>query len=410
MRLEMPSMTLQSLATETPIFSRESEQALAMASTRPAICAILTAVAQRCADVDEEAAGRASSLLSSLAVQSDAHAVFERTIEEILQAAGSITNSASWSCSSGAQRSALTLVLARCIGKGGQLRQHIASACNSHIVRGGADYETLCPVIICGGPVSLHELIHVCKPLLATAEHVLTSCGEQKQRLRAVACCREVWQCALGRWPEQLDAHLQPSSEARLFAAVVVNTVVNTVLLDPVGKVRLTAMRMVQQIAQSHILDRKEMYNLAIMKARDKDKETRCTAMGTLMLLEGNDEQHGSPNKGDSLLAQQLNAMEVNQLIVHGMAGPHSTASTRTLAQRAFQSYLHKHRGQPAKVLADLQALEQRGVYEELFGTLDDSLMAEVYAAAFPETQQATEDEEMQKDDVGDEMDFEGAF
>lgn len=183
--------------------------------------------------------------------------------------------------------------------------------------------------------------------------------------------------------------------------AALMNAAVDTVLYDSVGKVRRAGLRLLQEAAPH--LPPGEVLKLALVKARDKDKETRRMAFRIIGPFVGAMSDSGDPGagaggrgrsrKGECGEAPEDSAYECNELppvlqtaeavdvLVHQAFAPDGTADMRRVAQRVFWSFVIGHVPDPAAALRSLGVMSKLGVYEALLQARAD----ELYGAQFDE-------------------------
>ena len=369
------------LAAEMPLFGPSSEHALLRTApppaVRPAACAIFTVVMRRCAELDEDAADRGVRLLAQtlLVPGADARSL-QAVIEEVLEGVGRVAAAKEVEAIL-TQRCSLTRLLERAVALGGSLRPIVVSAVLAHGARAGSSFETICPAVLCNGSPSLLELVEISERLLKTLARMLASCHDQKVRLRAVACADGVWERAASRWPEEMDECAQPTNGAMDLAANVINATVATVLYDPVAKLRLSAIRGLPKLAVA--LKSAQVLKLAILKARDRDKDVRKVGLEVMATL----------SDGGAQGLSGLSASQVQQVLVHGIGGASANEQTRALARKTFWEFMFaKHDVGPAGALAELQAMSQLPLIEPL---LREGHCVETFAAAFPEANERGE-------------------
>lgn len=377
----------------------------AAGSLRPAMCKVFTTCMQRFAELDDAAAARGAAHLL-LAVQDErAAGVLHGVIIEVLEAIGSVRTCSGKTASEQAaegQRDAIILLLQYAVTAGGLLQSTVAAAVATHAGHLGANFEQICPTVLIGGSRSVAALVDLVEPesssaaddvpdgrgqrLLGYCAVVMSSCADPSSRLRAVACCAQLWTCAQSKWAAEFAGSTQYSEHATDLAVAVVNSIVRTVLYDPIGKVRAAATAALLALAPA--LKPQEVLKLVALKCRDKDKDTRRHAMRVMAAISPADAagtRTGSSGPGGALVASlgaQLSAAQLQALVLHGMEGAAATESSQALVRASFWGYVLHHQGRVAKTLAELCVLEQRDLYEPL---LREGLIEETFAAAFPE-------------------------
>jgi hypothetical protein len=375
------------------------------AAGRPAMCKVFTTCMQRFAELDDAAAARGAAHLL-LAVQDDCAAgVLHGVIIEVLEAIGSVRTCSGKTASEQAavgQRDAIILLLQCAVTAGGLLQRTVAAAVATHAGHLGADFEQICPTVLTGGTRSVAALVDLVEPasssaaddapdlgqrLLGTCAGVMSSCADPSSRLRAVACCAQLWTCAQSKWAAEFAGSTQYSEHATDLAVAVVNSIVRSVLYDPVGKVRAAATAALLALAPA--LKPQEVLKLVALKCRDKDKDTRRHAMRVIAAIAPAADAAAGTRTGGSgslglgaSLGAQLSAAQLQALVLHGMEGAAATESSQVLVRASFWGYVLHHQGRVAKTLAELCVLEQRDLYEPL---LREGLIEETFAAAFPE-------------------------
>lgn len=381
-----------------PLFTSSCEPALSALPTRAACCAVFTACMQRHAEVDDAAAERGAALLSKqvAAQPADGLHVLKQLLLEVFEGAGRAALCGK-AVNDGAlqQREALVLLLQHSMACGGLLLSAVSHAAAGHSARLGADFENICPTVLCGGARSVRQLVALialppaaaspsASPssglLLDSCKVVLGSCAEHKERLRAVACCAQVWACAACKWPEELtECAAEHAEDAMDLAAEVVNSIVHTSLYDTVGKLRCAATTVLLTLAPA--LKPQEVLKLATLKIRDKDTATRRQAMRVMAALVPSVDG-GSGGAGDgSGLGSQLTPEQLQTLVLHGSDGVAATEDSKALAKASFWGHIIKHQERVGEALAQLRVLEQRGLYEPL---LMGGHIEETFAVAFP--------------------------
>ena len=377
----------------------------AAGSLRPAMCKVFTTCMQRFAELDDAAAARGAAHLL-LAVQDErAAGVLHGVIIEVLEAIGSVRTCSGKTASEQAaegQRDAIILLLQFAVTAGGLLQSTVAAAVATHAGHLGANFEQICPTVLIGGSRSVAALVDLVEPesssaaddvpdgrgqrLLGYCAVVMSSCADPSSRLRAVACCAQLWTCAQSKWAAEFAGSTQYSEHATDLAVAVVNSIVRTVLYDPIGKVRAAATAALLALAPA--LKPQEVLKLVALKCRDKDKDTRRHAMRVMAAISPADAagtRTGSSGPGGALVASlgaQLSAAQLQALVLHAMEGAAATESSQALVRASFWGYVLHHQGRVAKTLAELCVLEQRDLYEPL---LREGLIEETFAAAFPE-------------------------
>ena len=377
------------------------------AAGRPAMCKVFTTCMQRFAELDDAAAARGAAHLL-LAVQDDCAAgVLHGVIIEVLEAIGSVRTCSGKTASEQAavgQRDAIILLLQCAVTAGGLLQRTVAAAVATHAGHLGADFEQICPTVLTGGTRSVAALVDLVEPasssaaddapdlgrgqrLLGSCAGVMSSCADPSSRLRAVACCAQLWTCAQSKWAAEFAGSTQYSEHATDLAVAVVNSIVRSVLYDPVGKVRAAATAALLALAPA--LKPQEVLKLVALKCRDKDKDTRRHAMRVIAAIAPAADAAAGTRTGGSgslglgaSLGAQLSAAQLQALVLHGMEGAAATESSQVLVRASFWGYVLHHQGRVAKTLAELCVLEQRDLYEPL---LREGLIEETFAAAFPE-------------------------
>ena len=236
-----------------------------------------------------------------------------------------------------------------------------------------------------------------------------------------VACCTKLWADAAAKWPE-LGASASPSEHATDLAAALVNTMLRTCLYDPVGRLRAAAMAALLPLSQA--LKAEEVLKLAVLKCRDKDKDTRRHALRVMAALarqtadsehaqaslagDADEQQDAAGEVGSGGLGRQLSVKQLQALVLHGTCGPAATEASRALASASFRDHLVEHQGRAAAALAELRVLEQIELYEPL---LRDGPIEELFAMAFPAAAggaDAADDAAFEvEDELGDEVEDE---
>ena len=378
----------------------------AAGSLRPAMCKVFTTCMQRFAELDDAAAARGAAHLL-LAVQDErAAGVLHGVIIEVLEAIGSVRTCSGKTASEQAaegQRDAIILLLQYAVTAGGLLQSTVSAAVATHAGHLGANFEQLCPTVLIGGSRSVAALVDLVEPesssaaddvpdgrgqrLLGYCAVVMSSCADPSSRLRAVACCAQLWTCAQSKWAAEFAGSTQYSEHATDLAVAVVNSIVRSVLYDPVGKVRAAATAALLALAPA--LKPQEVLKLVALKCRDKDKDTRRHAMRVIAAIAPAADAAAGTRTGGSgslglgaSLGAQLSAAQLQALVLHGMEGAAATESSQVLVRASFWGYVLHHQGRVAKTLAELCVLEQRDLYEPL---LREGLIEETFAAAFPE-------------------------
>ena len=323
-----------------------------------AAVAVFATAQQRADEMTEVAAARAASLLASHAV-ADHHAV-RLAMEHVLDGIGGSSGAPSAGGiaeGAAAQRIALMAVLKQSASNASLLGT-VAAAVAAHASRHGTAYESVGPSILAAAPLA--ELVKHVEPsgLPAVLQRHLASCADQRQRLRAIECASNLWAS---------EAQQATAASARALALCLVNVCVDSVLYDPVGKVRLAATRLVADLAVA--LKPAEVLKLGVLKSRDKDAAIRAVAL-KICALAG----------GEEGVASKLSTEEVHQLVLHGSAAAMGDEQ-RVFARETLLAFLVARQAQPAQALAELRVTEHLELYEPLLATHAEQL----YAAAFPD-------------------------
>lgn len=313
-----PKTLREMLERRCPLFTvcDATTQLLHAAATWPGCVAIIDVVQSRSHEVDQAAATRGAGMIATLAGRAGAEECIRWAFEHVLEGLGRCAaDTPTTAAGRGGQQQrggasakgqamqqlALRSLLERSVAAGGRLQRIVASAVAEHVTRDGADYEEqAASLLVCagGGP---DEMLRTAKEqgLLAALSSILASCADAKQRLRALACCTNLWERAVARWPARLECRRDECTpEARRLAAYLINVAVNTALYDSTAKARLHATKLLGLLALP--LDKREVLKLAMLKVRDKDKEVRKAAFHVLAAISGSEG-----------VADRLNALQV---------------------------------------------------------------------------------------------------
>jgi hypothetical protein len=312
---------------------------------------VFVAAQSRCDEMDAAAARRGAALLAALATRDGASvATAAEHIVEALGAAAPASASARGGVAEGvvAQRLALTQLLETAAAGGGALLAAVSAAVSAAAARHSDGYETFGPSLLGAARVADLALAYPCASsgsgLPATLVHTLASCADPKLRLRAVACAANVWEAARERWP---DAFEPPSADARTLALRIVNVVVETALYDPVGRVRLASMKLVQGLAGA--LKKAEVLRLALLKLRDKDGPTRLAALRTLASVGGED------GCGHELSAAHVRQVVLRATDAAATSSADGAAELRALAETTLIGFVAAHRAGVADGLSEVR-------------------------------------------------------
>ena len=394
------SALMTALSRSDPLFAASSgaECALASSSTWEAATSIICVAQQRAQEMDTDASRRAATLMNSLLTPPGAHGsttsdgaqralqlVLEHTVNAIAQV---VTNSAKTVVANdaGAMLLCLKRLITASLAGGGPLAEAASYAIAAHVARSGPNFESVCPSLLVEGVASARDLVrHLTCPrdasILAALEATLQTSSDLKQRATALACCQQLWERAVARWPlrsrqqeEDEDGGLQGKEDeeggsvdmdVRSLATLLINTQVDTIMFDPVARLRLAATCALRELAPA--LDTAQVLKCTLLKVRDKDKHVRTAS---LKVCAAATDAEG--------LARRVTSQELQQLVLHGRASD-VPANLQAFVGDVFWAYLIARQQHMPEVLAELRVVDQRELYEPLLAMHPSEMYEAVY-------------------------------
>lgn len=198
------------------------------------------------------------------------------------------------------QRSSLDLLLSACLGADDHLpavlRGALVELARDGTPSGGE--AALIPRVLCSAPEPV-ALLFAVKQIAQAIKERLECATEVGSRVAAVRMLHALWDSASGRLRDRPpvaagapECPLLADGGLGRLGAVLMNSAVDACLYDGTGKVRLAATRLLLALCAS--LPQDEVLKLALVKARDRDKETRKAAFRLIGLVLDGAEPEGT--------------------------------------------------------------------------------------------------------------------